>query len=158
MDCQRVRTELAELAAGQAAAHRVRVLEAHVDTCPACAQALEEEHLLRTLAGGALAYTGPTYTYQNLRARMHQLEPLERVMVILPKLRRIGATPRFAVALILLVGFGGIGYAARNTRDLYLACKNPILAQREFVDENFPEIYDTVYANPKDTNPKITLT
>lgn len=152
MDCQRVRIELAEYAAGQCTTARGEVLEAHIAVCLACERALAEERLLQQLAEESLGFSGRAYPFAALRARMHQRAPLERVLVILPKLRRIGATPRFAVALVLLVCFGGVAYAARYSRDLYVACKNPILAQREFINEEFPEIYDAVYADPKDVN------
>lgn len=149
MDCQRVRIELAELVAGQVAAAQAMRIQAHVAGCPGCARALAREEALRSLVQDALQAPEPSYSFAELKRKMHLREPMERVLVILPKLRHIGVMPSYAVALALLVCFGGIGYAARFSRDLYGACKNPIEAQRAFVSKEFPEIYDTIYVTPE---------
>lgn len=150
MDCQRVRTELGEFAAGQLPRARSAAIAEHLCACEACAAAHAEEEALSALARRAFDYTGPAYSFAQLRARMASIEPLQEVLVLLPKLQKIGATPRFAVAMVLLVCFGGFAYATRNARELYTACKQPLLAQRAFIGEKFPEIYESIYAPDED--------
>lgn len=148
MDCQRVRMELGELAARQVTPARRDTLHAHVVECPACFSALAEEEFLKTSASDALAYTGPVYSYAKLRARMVTIEPLQNVLVLLPKLQKIGAIPSFAIAVVLLVGFGGLTYATRHARGLYAVCKEPVMEQRFAIGREFPEIYKTLYVKP----------
>lgn len=134
---------MGELNAAHAAA-----LAAHVAACPACAAAAEEEAALRGLCGEALAYRGPTYSFAQLQRRMRAIEPLQEVLVLLPKLQKIGATPRFAIAMALLVWFGGFIYATRNAKGLYAACKDPVMEQRFQIGRQLPDVYKTLYVKP----------
>lgn len=148
MDCQRVRTELGELVARQVTPSRSAALHVHIAECSACHAALQEEEALRMVSATSLTYNGPVYSYAALRARMASIEPLQEVLVLLPKLQKIGATPRFAVAMVLLVFFGGVTYATRHARGLHAVCKEPIMEQRFAIGREFPEIYKTLYVKP----------
>lgn len=148
MDCQRVRTELGELAAGQTSPARRATLEAHMADCEACRAALAEEEAMRACFVDTVAYRGPVYSYAALRARMAAIEPLQEVLVLLPRLQKIGAVPRFAVAMTLLCCLGGLTYATRNARGLYAVCKEPVMEQRFAIGREFPEIYKSLYVTP----------
>lgn len=150
MDCQRVRSELCEYAAGEMPAGRHRDLAAHLRDCPNCHKALEAELSLRDAAREALEYSGPVYSFAQLKRRMAAIEPLHEVLVLLPRLQKIGVVPRFAVALGLLVFYGGVAYAVRNSGELYDACREPkLLAQREFVGRELTDIYKSLYVDGK---------
>jgi len=149
MDCKRVRVELGEYAMGGLSGPRRSAIACHLSDCACCREALVEELDLQAVAREALVFDGVAYGYAALEARMRAMEPLARVLVILPKLRHIGAVPRFAVAGLLLLFFAGLPYAARHSRALYSACKAPMQAHARLAELEFPEIYEAVYAKPE---------
>lgn len=153
MDCQRVRIELGEHALGTTPAPRAVALDQHLHTCAACRTAYEEEMALLTVAAKSMKFRGRGYTFAQLRARMAVVEPLDRVLVLLPKLQKIGRIPRYMAAMGLLVFYGGFSYAARNAGELYAVCRqDPFLEERYAMGQEFPEIYKTLYVDPTKGN------
>ena len=139
-NCRLIQSKFAGYVDGDLRPEERRLVQEHVGSCAECEGAFEE---LRSFLGEVeefLVHPGAAYSFETLRVRMAQIEPLEEIVAFLPKLKVQRTIPRFAVAMMMLVLVGGGGpFSLRNTKELYTAMKSPFKVQKAALEETYRE-------------------
>jgi hypothetical protein len=142
-NCRQIQSRFAGYLDGDLRAEEKHHIDKHVETCTECATAFGETQSFLGEVEEFLVHTGPTYSFETLRLRMAQIEPLEEIVAFLPKLKVQHTIPRFAVAMLVLVLVGGGGpFSLRNTKELYTAMKSPFKVQKTAIQDTYREYFD----------------
>ncbi|HNT89185.1 MAG TPA: hypothetical protein PKL84_15090, partial [Candidatus Hydrogenedentes bacterium] len=115
----------------------------------ACAGCREEfaahRHFLAT-CDEFLVPEEPAYSFAELRRRMTDVEPLAEIVAFVPKLRIRGPVPRFAVSCLLMLLAGGLPATFRFSRDMYHQARDPFLAYKARVEDQYKAAWDPQHA------------
>ena len=125
MNCRAIQSRIADLADGHLSPGNRRWVEDHLQACPACREEQVDVEAFLAECREALAYSGPTYSFAALKARMDAIQPLEEVMLFVPKLRTQNGFARFAVAMVMAVMILGAPTALRHLWAIHGALRMP---------------------------------
>ncbi len=92
MNCSTIRTRLTALLDAELSAHVATQVRTHLETCPDCTQALEEERLLRGQAAVWLVEVGDVW--EGVREEIRAQSDHEALAEILTEMRRLQAEVR----------------------------------------------------------------
>ena len=115
MHCRQIQSKFAGYVDGDLHAVERQLIQEHIGRCTECEAAFDEFRLFLGEIEEFLVHPGPAYSFEALCVRMAQIEPLEEIVAFLPKLKVQRAVPRFAVAMLVLVGGGHFRCAIRRS-------------------------------------------
>ena len=156
-DCRQIRSQFTSYLDGDLRnAERERVND-HLRACEECQAefAAFREFLLN--CDEFLAAPQPSYSFDDLRARMVDIEPLAEVMEFVPRIYISGTIPRFAVSFLLLFLVGGMPGALRHSRDMYQQLRSPLVDYQARVDQRIEETLDRDLAARSDSRERIEI-
>lgn len=115
MECRKIQSRLLDYADGDLGPAERVVWTAHLEQCPECQGQLEEICRFDAAATACLHTVAPTYSTQDLMARLDDVETLDAVADTGPRVEMVQqAGPHVALAAILLIGFPGLGLGMRQ--------------------------------------------
>ncbi len=145
MQCRYIRSQMVAYLDGDLYAPQRREVEQHVAGCAECAGELADLCDFSGLMGEFLVCSGPAYSFEALRARMADIEPLEELAAFLPKLRINGAIPRFAVSALMMLLLVSANLASLMPRHVYHNMRDPFAEREAQVTDDYLDEMDAAY-------------
>jgi len=113
MDCRETRSKLPDLQDKGLSQKERAGLEKHLAGCADCREALYELEAFEALVSASLDAPVPTYSTEDLLARLDDTPALAPVLESMPSLEVSQAAQRYAAAAMLMVGVAGASSAPR---------------------------------------------
>lgn len=141
-DCRHIRSKFTACLDGDLRNAEREAVDAHLRDCADCQAdfAAFREFLLN--CDEFLAAPQPTYTFDTLRARMADIEPLAEIVDFVPKMHVRGVIPRFALSVVLMFLIGGLPGALRHSREVVHQLRSPLVDYQARLDRRIEESLD----------------
>lgn len=156
-DCRHIRSRFTAYLDGDLRNAERETVDVHLRDCADCQAdfAAFREFLLN--CDEFLAAPPPTYTFDSLRARMADIEPLAEIIDFVPKMHIHGAVPRFALSVMLMVLVGGLPGALRHSREVAQQLRSPIIDHEARLLQRIEETLDRDLAARADLEERMEI-
>lgn len=156
-DCRHIRSKFTAYLDGDLQNAERETVDAHLRDCVDCQAefAAFREFLLD--CDEFLAAPEPSYTFDGLRARMADIEPLAEVIDFAPKMHVHGAVPRFALSVVLMFLIGGLPGALRHSREVVHQLRSPLVDYQARLDRRIEESLDKDLAAQADLQERMEI-
>ena len=143
MNCNVIQGRVLDLADGHLTPGNRLWVEEHLRECPACREKRADLEGFLEECREALACPGPRYSFAALKARMDAIQPLDEVVLFLPRLRTENRFARYAVAMVMAIMILGAPTALRHARTIHAAIQRPVNGFQQVAN-----VYETYIDDP----------
>lgn len=149
-ECRRIRSRFTDYVDDSMRATERAGIEAHLAECDTCRGYFGEHVELLQTVEDVLFAPEPTYTFDDLRVRMAEIEPVREILAFVPKMRMQAPIPRFALAFVMMTLVFGLPTALRCSREMACQLRRPSMTYEARVDQKLDEIDDPALAREAD--------